>query len=122
MDRNKKTLVLGASPNKERFAYKATALLMRHGHEVVPVGIRHGQIAGVDIQLGQPQTEDVHTVTLYIGPQRQEPYYKYIFGLGPKRIIFNPGTENPELKGKAKAQGIETVSSCTLMMLNNEEY
>lgn len=118
----KKTIIIGASPNKERYAYKATALLASKGHEVVPVGVREGQIAGLDIVSGQPPVKEVHTVSLYIGPQRQEPYYEYILNLKPKRIIFNPGTENPELETKAKKQGVETVNNCTIIMLNINEY
>lgn len=118
----KKTLVLGATPNPERYAYMATIRLKQHGHEVIPVGIRHGEIDGLPILEGKPEVEGVDTVTLYIGPARQPEYYDYIFSLQPKRIVFNPGTENPELSRLAQAHGIETVEGCTLVMLSIGAY
>lgn len=118
----KKTLVLGATPNPERYAYLATNRLTKHGHEVVPVGIKHGNIGGIEILGGKPEVEGVDTVTLYIGPARQPEYYDYIFSLQPKRIIFNPGTENPELAQLAQERGIETVEGCTLVMLSIGAY
>lgn len=118
----KKTVVIGASPNPERFSYKATALLKQYGHEVVAVGIRKGEIEGAKIQLDLPKLDDVHTVTLYIGEARQAEYYDYIFNLSPQRIIFNPGTENSELEQKAKDAGIEVVEGCTLVMLNSGRF
>lgn len=118
----KRTLVLGATPNPERYAYLAVKRLRSHGHETIPVGIRSGEIDGLAIQQGTPAQEGIDTVTLYIGPQRQPAYYDYILGLHPKRIIFNPGTENPELEQLAEAQGIETVEACTLVMLSIGAY
>lgn len=114
----KKTVVLGATPNPERYAYLATRRLAQYGHEVVPVGLRKGAIGGVEIQQGQPKVEDVDTVTLYLGAERQRPVQEYILSLRPKRIIFNPGAENPELMKMANEQGIETVEGCTLVMLS----
>ncbi|HLP94885.1 MAG TPA: CoA-binding protein [Saprospiraceae bacterium] len=118
----KKTLVLGATTNPERYAYLAVGRLLQHKHEVVPVGIRHGEVHGLDIQEGKPVVEDVDTVTLYVGPARQPEYYDYIFSLNPKRIIFNPGTENPELMQMARERGIEVVEGCTLVMLSIGAY
>ena len=118
----KKTLVLGATPNPERYAYLATRRLTQYGHEVVPVGIRTGMIGDLEILEGKPAVEDIDTVTLYIGPARQPEYYDYIFSLQPKRIIFNPGTENPELMRLAQERGIETVEGCTLVMLSIGGY
>lgn len=118
----KKTLVLGATTNKGRYAYLAVNALLRHGHEVVPVGIRTGEVAGIPIRHGLPPVEGVDTVTLYIGPARQAAYYDYLLSLRPARIIFNPGTENPELEALAEAQGIETVEGCTLVMLSVGSY
>ncbi len=114
----KKTLVLGATPNPNRYAHMAVLALRRHGHEVVPVGIRFGEIGNLPILQGTPAVEGVHTVTLYIGPARQPAYYDYLLSLKPQRIIFNPGTENPELQALAQTHGIETVEGCTLVMLN----
>jgi hypothetical protein len=65
---------------------------------------------------------DIHTLTLYIGPQRQGPYYDTILGLSPKRVIFNPGTENPELYDLLKKEGIEVEVACTLVLLGTGQY
>jgi len=105
---NKKTLVLGATTRPTRYAFLATSRLQEHEIEVVPVGIREGEINGEPILLGQPSIDDVHTVTLYL--------------LKPKRIIFNPGTENAKLSKLAREQGIETVIGCTLVMLSLKNY
>ena len=118
----KKTVVLGATPNPARYAFLATQRLTKYGHEVIPVGIREGDIDGIPIQQGQPIVDNTDTITLYLGPERQPPYYDYIFSLQPKRIIFNPGTENPELKHLAEENGIETVEGCTLVMLSIGAY
>lgn len=114
----KKTLVLGATPNPARYAYLAVMRLKQYGHEVVPIGIRDGNIAGIEIQKGKPEIEGVDTVTLYLNASRQREYYDYIFSLSPRRIIFNPGAENPELERLAAEKGIETVEGCTLVMLS----
>lgn len=118
----KKTLVLGATTAPNRYAYLAVHALLRHAHEVVPVGIREGEVGGLPILSGMPAIPDVDTITLYIGPQRQPAYYEYLFSLQPKRIIFNPGTENPELMDMAEARGVEVVEGCTLVMLSIGAY
>ena len=118
----KKTVILGATPNPERYAYLATSRLKRAGHEVLPVGNKKGEIEGIVIENGTPQYEGVDTVTLYLNPDNQKPYYDYILSLKPKRIIFNPGTENWELVKLAKEQGIETEIACTLVMLSIGNY
>ncbi len=114
----KKTLVLGATPNPARYAYLAVMRLKQHGHEVVPLGIRDGNIEGIEMLKGKPAIEGVDTVTLYLNAQRQREYYDYIFSLNPRRIIFNPGAENPELMRLAHEKNIETVEGCTLVMLS----
>jgi len=118
----KKTLVLGASPNPVRFSHKAVKSLLRHDQEVVAVGFREGLIVEEEILTGQPPIEDVHTVSIYIGSSRQADYYDYILSLKPKRVIFNPGTVNPEFMGRLKREGIEPVSECMLVMLHDGEY
>jgi hypothetical protein len=118
----KKTLVLGASSNPERYAYQAALRLKNKGHEVVLFGIQKGEINGIKIQNTPPQLNDVDTVTLYLRPELQKTYYDYIFSLKPKRIIFNPGTENFELIKLAKDKYIETVIGCTLVMLSVGTY
>lgn len=117
-----KTLVLGASPNPDRISNLAIHRLLDAGEEPIALGIRKGNIAGVEILLGKPELEDIDTVTLYIGPDRQPEYYDYLLALKPKRIIFNPGTENPELVKLAKENGIEAEIACTLVMLASNNY
>ena len=118
----KKTVVIGASDNPARYSFRAVNMLKNHGHEVVPVGIRKGQVAGLDIHTDRPAEDAVDTVTLYVGPQNQPSWYEYILGLKPKRIIFNPGTENEELEKMAQAKGIRTEEACTLVMLSVGNY
>ena len=100
----------------------AVRKLRNHGHEVVAVGRKKGTVQDVVIETGTPQLSNVDTVTLYLNPQNQEPYYEYILGLQPKRIVFNPGTENEALESLAKNKGIETVEGCTLVMLSIGTY
>ena len=114
----KKTLVLGASPNPSRYAYTAVRRLKENGHEVIPLGIRQGEIDGIKIQTGQPELKDLHTVSVYLNPARQKEYYDYLLKLRPKRIIFNPGAENPDLMQLAKKEGIEVLTACTLVLLS----
>jgi predicted CoA-binding protein len=117
-----KTVVLGASPNPGRFSHQMVTSLVKNGREVVPLGQRKGTIAGRRILTGKPQIEDVHTICMYIGPRHQPPMYDYIFSLKPSRIIFNPGTFNPELAGLAREKGIETVAKCALIMMAQGTY
>ena len=117
------TLVLGATPNPTRYAYLATERLLKHNHEVVLVGIKDGNIAGIPIIKGmEDPATPIDTVTLNVGPKRQPPYYDYLMDLKPRRIIFNPGTENPELVKLAKENDIEPIIACTLVMLATGEY
>jgi predicted CoA-binding protein len=118
----KKTLVLGATDNPARYAYLAVEKLLRFGHEVVPVGQRETEALGLKIQSGQPEIENIDTVTLYLNPKNQEQYYNYILSIKPKRIIFNPGTENPVLEKMAEEKGVEVVEGCTLVMLSAGQY
>ena len=119
----KRTLVLGASPNAERYAYKATVMLAEHHHPVFPVGLRVEEIKEHQILVNTPVIENIDTLTLYVGPQNQPMYYDYILTqLKPKRIIFNPGTENPEFQKLAYEQGIETEIACTLVLLSTNQY
>ena len=119
---SKKTVILGASLKSERYSNIATNRLLNHGHEIVPVGLREGMIGTAEILKGKPKITDVDTITLYLNPKRQEEYYDYILGLKPKRIIFNPGTENMALIHLAEEQGIETEIACTLVMLSVGNY
>jgi predicted CoA-binding protein len=122
MLKNKTTVVIGASPSPDRYSYKATFSLHKHGHTVYPVGMRKGKIHDVDIIIDRPAIEDVDTITLYVGPQHQDAWIDYIISLKPKRIIFNPGTENSAFESLAESKGIETLQACTLVMLAIKEY
>ncbi len=118
----KKTLVLGASANPERFSYMAVRKLKFSHVPVVAVGLREGEIMGVRIEKPFPKFEAIHTVTLYIGAKNLPAYYDYILGLKPKRVIFNPGTECPEFAAILSEAGIEVVHACTLIMISNNQY
>lgn len=118
----KKTLVLGASDNPSRYSYLALQRLQAHKHPVVAIGKHKGQVGNVSIETDHMAEEGVDTVTLYLNPRNQQEYIDYILDMKPKRIIFNPGTENPELVKKAKDNGIEPVMGCTLVMLSTGQY
>ena len=117
-----KTVVAGASPKASRFSFKAVRELRLHKHPVVALGFRNGMIEDVKIQKGMPHIDEVHTISLYMGIERQKEYYDYLIGLKPKRIIFNPGTNNPELLALAKKNKIEVVEDCMLVMLQMGEF
>jgi predicted CoA-binding protein len=116
------TLVLGASPNPDRYSFLATHLLNEKGFEVFPFGVKKGFIGEQPIINEWPSDITIDTVTLYLGPEAQTAYYDAILALAPRRIIFNPGTENPDLQSLANAKGIETLTACTLVMLKTGQY
>lgn len=117
-----KTLIIGASDKPQRYSYRALKLLQKYNHEVVAIGRREMKIDGVHVQTDEPKFSDVHTVTLYVNPQLQKGYYDYIISLKPKRVIFNPGTENLEFYSKLKAENIQVEEACTLVMLSTNQY
>jgi len=118
----KKTLVLGASSNPGRYSYLAVTRLRGKGHPVVAIGRQQAKAADVEIGTAKQELTGVDTVTLYLSPIHQKEYYDYILSLHPKRVIFNPGAENPELATLARANGIEPVEACTLVMLSTGQY
>lgn len=118
----KKTLVLGASDNPSRYSYLAMHRLQNHGHPVVAIGRKHTMVDGMEIKKEKEAFTDVDTVTLYLNPDHQREYYDYILSLKPKRIIFNPGTENDELEALAAQHNIQTKEACTLVMLSTNQY
>lgn len=118
----KKTLVLGASANPSRYSFLAINKLTAYGHPVVAIGKRAGNVAGTEIITEHPEMDDIDTVTLYLNPINQKPYYDYILSIRPKRVVFNPGTENEELENKLKIAGILPVEACTLVMLSTGQY
>jgi uncharacterized protein len=117
-----KTLVVGASINPERYAYKAANSLLAHGHEIELVGQKEGEIQGRKIQTNFPDLEGIDTVTMYVGLRNQPPLYDYILKQNPRRVIFNPGAENPEFEQLAKDRGIEVEEACTLVLLATGQF
>ena len=122
MNEKKKTLILGASANPARYSYLALQRLRKLGHPVVAVGRRNAMVGDTPIATGKVKEDGVDTVTLYLNPFNQKEYYDYILSLNPKRIIFNPGTENDELLALARKNNIPTVEACTLVLLGTGQY
>lgn len=122
MSQGKKTVVLGASDNPSRYSYLAIRKLANYGHPVVAIGKKRGKVGETQIETDHLPVGDVDTVTLYLNPLNQREYIDYILNLQPKRIIFNPGTENDDLIKSAKDNGIEPVLGCTLVMLSTGQY
>jgi len=123
MEKSKPTVVIGASTNPERYSYKAAAMLKQNNQPIYLVSIKKGEVMGHPIYpFGTVFNEPIDTVTLYLNPEAQKQYYSYILSLKPKRIIFNPGTENPELANLAESSGIEVVSACTLVLLSTKQF
>lgn len=120
--KNKKTLVLGATTKADRYAYRAVNSLVDKGHSVIAIGQNQGEVAGVKIHTKQIPLANIDTVTLYLNPKNQRDYYNYIIETKPKRVVFNPGTENPELYQLLKANGIEVEVACTLVLLATNQY
>lgn len=122
MTKNKKTLVLGATTKPERYAFKAVSMLVDKGHSVLALGQNAGEVAGVKIQTKAIPLKNIDTVTLYLNPARQKDYYNYIVEAQPKRVIFNPGTENPEFYQLLKLNDIKVEVACTLVLLSTNQY
>lgn len=121
---SKKTVIIGATTNPSRYAYIAAGMLTEYKHEIVPIGIKKGAVYGRQILPinDRPDVNSVDTVTLYIGPQHQPEHYDYILSLKPKRIIFNPGTENKEFEKLIEEAGSEALEACTLVLLRSGQY
>jgi predicted CoA-binding protein len=118
----KNTLLIGASEKPERYAYKAIHALVKNGHPVKALGIKPGNVAGVEFDTKKIIYPEIDTVTLYVGSSNQKDYYQYIQELRPKRVVFNPGTENPELEEILSKQGIKVERACTLVLLATAQY
>jgi|SRR5690606_37551768 len=117
-----KTLIIGASLNPNRYSYLALQRLAAHGIETVAIGLKKGNVAGIDISTQAGAYGNIDTVTLYLNPKNQEAYYEYIVGLKPRRVIFNPGTENPTFYKLLESNGIEVEQACTLVLLSTGQY
>ena len=118
----KKTLVIGASTEPWRYSFLAANRLLKYGHPIALLGRHAGKIGQNEIHFDKPQLDDVDTVTMYISPKRQPEYYDYIVGLKPRRVIFNPGTENDEFQELLAKNDIEPIEACTLVMLSTGQY
>ena len=122
MTKNKKTVVLGATSKPEKYAFKAISLLVEKGHSVIAIGQNAGEVAGVKIKTKAIPLKNIDTITLYLNPARQRDYYNYIVEAKPKRVVFNPGTENPELYQLLDLNGIQVEVACTLVLLTLNQY
>ena len=117
---DKKTVIVGSTPRPYRYAHQAAVMFDEREIPFVPLGIQEGEVLGRKIEniKDKPQIEEVDTLTMYIGAARQKEWYDYLLSLEPRRIIFNPGSENFEFKQKAEKQGVECLEACTLVMLS----
>ena len=118
----KKTLVIGASTNPARYSFLAVQKLTALHHPVIALGLKKGLIGNIDIETDKKPFDHVDTITLYVNPFHQIGYYDYILSLKPRRIIFNPGTENDELISLAEQHGILAIEACTLVLLSTGQY
>jgi len=118
----KKTLIIGASNNPERYSYKAAERLLAYGHEIELLGLKVVEVFGKTVDTERKAYEELDTVTLYVGPRNQPEYYDYVVSLKPKRVIFNPGTENREFENLLTKYGIEAEEACTLVLLGTGQY
>jgi uncharacterized protein len=119
---DKLTLVLGASENVQRYSNMAIRRLLDHNHSVKAIGNKIGEVRGISIEKGMIPYDDIDTITLYLNPMNQVPYYDYILSINPKRVIFNPGTENLELQKILNENGIGFEEACTLVLLGTNQY
>jgi uncharacterized protein len=119
---SKKTLVLGASANPARYSFLAIHQLREHHHPVVAIGKKSARVGDVPVQPETAAIPELDTVTLYLNPDNQKNYYDYILSQHPRRVIFNPGAENPEFERILNDQGIQTMEACTLVLLGTGQY
>ena len=117
-----KTLVFGASLKPNRYSNYAIQRLVANNHNVVAFGLKAGEVDGVKIDTTLKPYKDIDTVTLYLNAKRQKEYYDYIMSLKPNRVIFNPGTENPEFFQLLKEHNINFEIACTLVLLSTNQY
>ncbi|MEL6122521.1 MAG: CoA-binding protein [Bacteroidota bacterium] len=117
-----KIVVIGASLNPSRYSHQAVSLLSEKGYDVIAIGRKDGQIGDVQIHQDQIDLDEVDTISLYLSPQIQAQYHDYIKMLGARRIIFNPGTENPEFQQELVDEGVDAFEACTLVMLRTGQF
>jgi uncharacterized protein len=123
LKKDKVTVVFGASSDSEKYSHKAIRMLQKNHIRVIALGRKDADLGNLKIMKGMPEDiGEIHTVTLYLSPKYQKEYYDYIISMNPRRIIFNPGTENHELAKLARHEGIEVLEECTLIMLSKGIY
>jgi len=113
---------MGASLKVNRYSNLVIRKLRMQNHEVVAFGMQEGHIEDVSVTNELLQYDDIDTITLYLNPKRQKEYYDYMISLNPKRIIFNPGTENPEFYELLKETDIVIDIACNLVLLSTNQY
>jgi predicted CoA-binding protein len=116
------TLVFGASLKPNRYSNLAIHRLRENGKNTLAFGMKSGLVNDVQIKTNLGELPNIDVVTLYLNPERQKQYYKDIIALAPKKVIFNPGTENPEFYGLLRENNIEVEVACTLVLLATGQY
>lgn len=116
--------VIGASSDSSRYAYKAMEMLKEYGHQTIPVHPREEQVLGQKVvhNLGELTGQKIDTVTVYVNPAISDKYEKDLLAVHPKRVIFNPGAENPRLEKALTEKGIEVENACTLVLLSTSQF
>jgi hypothetical protein len=118
-----KVAILGASANPERYAYRAFKMLKEYGHSPLPVNPKISDVEGVSVFANLHDIkEPIDTLTMYVGPDISSSLRKEILQLKPKRVIFNPGSENSALEKELERAGIEVIEACTLVMLRTNQF
>ena len=116
------TLILGASLNPDRYSNRAIGALKANGFAIKAIGMQDGEVEGIKVQTKKVAFNSVDTVSLYLNKERQKAYYEYIISLNPRRVIFNPGTENAEFESLLEKEGILAEVACTLVLLSLRQY
>lgn len=116
-------LVVGASAKEDRYSNKAMKMLEEYDHNPIPLAPAGGMILGRKVRTRLADVEEaVDTVTLYIGAERQGELLEALIAKPPRRIIFNPGTENPDAYPRLEAAGITVIEACTLVLLRTRQF
>jgi predicted CoA-binding protein len=118
----KSTLVIGASLKESRYSNMCVKTLVSGQFPVTAIGLREGTIDEIPVLAGFPELDNIHTVSLYLGPDNQKTWYDYILKLNPERVVFNPGTENLEFQDILTEAGIEVIEGCTIVMVKSGTY
>lgn len=115
-----RVIVIGVSPNPARYSYQCVEALVHANYEVIAIGIRAGYIGKIKICTDRPLLKDIDTIILYVNKEVQQNYLDYVLQLNPAKILFNPGTECPEMAQVAIDNGIAIKYDCALVLINSE--